>query len=96
MNTEKLIEDLRQLFFYQEPFDHMQIEVSFFEETGNIRIVATTQYSQIKLRYSMLETLQKISKFTDRPEVDVNEYAVTGCETCDFGSEYGYTFLARN
>lgn len=35
--------------------------------------------------------LKEISELFGTDKIDVDDYAISGCETCDYGSDYGHT-----
>lgn len=41
-------------------------------------------------------TLMALSKLFDTEEIDVDNYADSGCETCDYGSDYGHEIQIYN
>lgn len=43
-----------------------------------------------------LRHLAAIGKLFGTDDVTVNGYSVSGCETCDYGSDYGNTINVRN
>jgi hypothetical protein len=40
-------------------------------------------------------TLKKLSELFGTDNVDVDNYGQGGCETCDYGSDYGHTIQIR-
>ncbi len=42
-----------------------------------------------------LRHMDALGKLFGTEDVTVNGYSVEGCETCDFGSDYGYTINIR-
>jgi hypothetical protein len=43
-----------------------------------------------------LKVMQELSKFFDTTNInDDDEFSEQGCETCDYGSKYGYTLSIR-
>lgn len=62
---------------------------------GSLTIEVDSMYSRPIMRGTLLETLQGIAQITGLPEVDEGDsICCGGCETCDYGSHYGYTFHA--
>jgi hypothetical protein len=43
-----------------------------------------------------IESLLAIGEAFGTKSVDVNNYAHGGCDTCDYGSDYGHTIQVRN
>jgi hypothetical protein len=43
-----------------------------------------------------LDTLMKVGTLFGTMEVDVDNYAYCGCDTCDYGSDYGHTLTITN
>lgn len=41
-------------------------------------------------------TLMELSEYFGTQEIDVDKYSVGGCESCDFGSDYGHEITIRN
>ncbi len=39
-----------------------------------------------------LDTLMRLADIFGTRKIDVDNYSAQGCETCDYGSAYGYTF----
>jgi hypothetical protein len=62
---------------------------------GSIIITVYDEYARPVMRHSLLDTLQAISRITGKPEVNEgDDIDQRGCETCDYGSRYGFTFHA--
>jgi len=62
---------------------------------GSLSIEVSQEYGRLGMKGTLLDTLQAISKITGLPEVDEGESIIIGgCETCDYGSRYGYSFRA--
>lgn len=43
-----------------------------------------------------LRTLMKLSDLFGTDEIDVDNFAEGGCESCDYGSNYGHTIQIKN
>jgi hypothetical protein len=42
------------------------------------------------------KTLSVLSRIVGTEEIDIDDYANSGCESCDFGSDYGHTIQILN
>lgn len=42
-----------------------------------------------------IAALKRLSELFNTDNIDVNNYAMGGCDTCDWGSEYGHTIQVR-
>jgi hypothetical protein len=61
---------------------------------NSIEIKVTSMYSNpINCNYDLLKGLMDLFKTTT---IDVDDYDVHGCDSCDWGSAYGHTFQIRN
>lgn len=95
-STCKMIEDLTKLFFQEEYYLHDAVfEISKplsdykfrdkYPKYYNIKI--GKMYSSPVINFSVLK---KLSEMFGTEEIDVDDYAYKGCDTCDHGSEYGH------
>lgn len=89
MTNSELIAAVRGLL-NTTPYDHPKVEVEKWE--GGMSISITAMYDPVRFTLSLQEVLEELSKLTGFPEIDVEGIAVSGCETCDYGSEYGHQF----
>lgn len=54
----------------------------------NIELRIAAEYRAPKLRF---EDINRLAEFFDTMNVETNsEFGSSGCDTCDYGSEYGY------
>lgn len=42
-----------------------------------------------------LDKLIKLSELFGTTNIDVDDYSISGCETCDWGSDYGHTIQVK-
>ena len=61
-----------------------------------IKITVEKMYYKPDVRVGTLELLQGISEATGMKDVNTEEICEPGCETCDYGSSYGYEFYCFN
>lgn len=55
------------------------------------------QYSNMYERPTLgLKKLMQLSKLFGTEEIDVDDFSCGGCETCDYGSDYGHTIQVYN
>lgn len=71
------------------PSEHLKI-VRRKNEHHNYyyEIVYGNMYSSPQLSFAKLV---KLSELFGTQKIDVDDYAVAGCESCDFGSDYGHS-----
>lgn len=72
-----------------------EAEISDYQVSDTeVKFEYTQMYVSPKLNFNLLK---KISEFFGTEDIDVdNDIAITGCETCDYNSEYGHTVYVRN
>lgn len=79
-------EELLKLF---NDCDHIEID----RDDNDFRITIGSMYNPPKLNFS---TLTSLSRLFGTEEIDVNEYSQGGCDSCDWGSDYGHTIDVLN
>lgn len=74
-------------------------DVSVREDGEYIHIIVSNMYEppRFKTPLSFIEGMMEIAKLCGKTELTIDyEISHSGCETCDYGSEYGYEFKAWN
>ena len=104
MNEPKTMEELDEalsdiLLRAPDPSDYWgsdkEVVVSHYSDhrgTG-FEIKYGAMYGRPELN---LPTLMKLVELFGTEKIDVNDYAIGGCETCDYGSDYGHTITVLN
>lgn len=73
---------------YDKP-EHIDVKLVKVGNEKGIDINISRQYSHPKLTFAVLK---KISELFDTERIDTyDEWSRSGCDTCDYGSSYGYT-----
>ena len=73
---------------YEKP-EHIDVKLVKVDGEEGIDINISRQYSHPKLTFSVLK---KISDLFETERIDTyDEWSSPGCDTCDYGSSYGYT-----
>lgn len=85
---KKELEDLLYEIFCG--YDHLEI-INLNDELISFEI--GDMYSAPDLNYNHLKQL---ADFYGTTKIDVNGYANSGCETCDYGSNYGHHIEIKN
>jgi hypothetical protein len=67
---------------------HLKIE----KITDGYEITFGQQYAPPGLNF---DQLMKISELFGTTKIDVDNYSQMGCETCDYGSNYGHTIQVK-
>lgn len=81
--------------------DHLEIIKGILLESGENRhtdVVISKLMDGFEIDYSRMysapglsfEKLKKLSEYFGTEKIDVDDYGQSGCETCDWGSEYGH------
>lgn len=60
---------------------------------GGFEIEYGAEYMAPELNF---EILMGLSEMFGTKEIDVDDYSISGCETCDWGSDYGHTIQIYN
>ena len=58
-------------------------------KSDRVEVTVSASYEAPTCGFSQMK---KIAEFFDVENIDINDsFAYKGCDTCDFGSEYGFT-----
>ena len=64
---------------------------------SEVKVYAMYESPELKDDMSLLIAMQKIAETLGFKDMDVpHKHSQLGCETCDYWSEYGWTFIAWN
>jgi len=94
-NTEleqKLCEILLQEV-YKLRRAHLEVKPLSRNDKTGLEITYGKMYESPELSFSILKQL---SELFGTNEIDVDDYSYGGCETCDYGSDYGHTIQVYN
>lgn len=84
--TDKEIEN-KLLELFESDWDTPEFAIS--RDSGRVDIVCSREYSAPKLTF---KHLNELARFFDTMNIETDsEFVKGGCETCDFGSSYGFT-----
>lgn len=68
--------------------DWREIDVNVRRSGGRVDLSIAQMYERPKLRF---EDINKLAEFFDTLNIETgSEFGSGGCETCDWGSEYGF------
>jgi hypothetical protein len=76
--------------------DHASFEIKFDQRKKgevSLHIVYGAMYDRPTLGFAQLKAL---SELFGTDEIDVDDYSYGGCESCDYGSDYGHTIQIYN
>lgn len=85
-------------FYYDEEhtrkrFNPPDISVEINEDRPLVQITLSQMYSSPQLN---LKVLRQLADFFETDNINDDErFADEGCETCDYGSSYGFTLSVR-
>jgi len=92
MNTTELTEQITNLFKCVET-----VEVAVRDNKVYITVADMYDPPQFIAPHSFLTGMMEIAKLCGKTELTIDgTISKGGCETCDFGSSYGYEFIAWN
>ncbi len=83
---DKLKEILLPNDYYSDPY----IQVTEIKNGFELKVGA--QYHSPEINF---KTLFQLSELFGTQDIDVDDYANSGCESCDWGSDYGHTIQIR-
>lgn len=72
--------------YFESLFPDADISVSKIENGLVVRV--SQMYEFVNLTFAILK---QISEHYGTDEIDVDDYARSGCDTCDYGSSYTHT-----
>ena len=85
------LESAAKAIFPDNDLRDLSISISSGADYINLRV--SQMYEFVPFSYSILK---KIEAATGCEDIDVDQYANGGCETCDYGSSYEVTFTLKN
>jgi len=89
--VESFVLDLFRPLFIEKSYKSGEgIEIEVEKTPKGFNITASDMYeSPIN---ADLDTLMKLADIFGTRKIDVDDYSQRGCESCDYGSAYGFTF----
>lgn len=90
----KTIEQLNKLFKHEYDWSKIDIEISGSKERFLINATSMYEYGGPDINVEFLLELCDIFG-TKKVDVDKDSISSNGCETCDYGSAYGHTFIIK-
>lgn len=69
------------------------LEFSYDKPTDSINIRIGNMYTSPNLSF---DKLLQLSKLFGTTKIDVDDYAHSGCDSCDYGSDYGHEIRISN
>lgn len=87
------LEELKVALPINPKYDWQKCHLSIGEINGGYEITYGQMYESPGLNFTHLK---KLSELFGTDNIDVDNYGYGGCETCDFGSDYGHTIQIRN
>jgi hypothetical protein len=89
--TEKeIVEFAEQL--WEKPFSNFEVEVVERNKNG-VKMRVSSQYNPPDLAF---EQLMRLADFFGTKAInDDDRFGIEGCETCDYGSSYGFTLTIK-
>lgn len=96
-----LLEVLKAVFegsYMKDPIEHAKNlcnlrlrvnKISHWKHGEGFEIIISQMYDYVDFSFS---TLKKLSELFGTDKIDVNNWSLGGCETCDFGSSYKVEF----
>lgn len=87
-----LKDTLVNLLLDTKDYNYSHIRVDKLGES-DIEITYGQMYESPELNFS---TLKELSEVFGTDKIDVDHYAEGGCESCDYGSDYGHTIQIYN
>jgi len=73
--------------------EYADFEIELKKDDKTIELKIKQMYEHISLEFKDLLFLSDLFKTTD---ISTSTYSYDGCETCDYGSEYGTNFVIKN
>lgn len=92
MNKKKIEKFFEKLIDHESVINRSQITIRDINhrKPNSIEVSVRKMYeSPIVVNFALLK---KISEFFGTDSIDVDDYSMGGCETCDYGSSYGHDF----
>ena len=88
--TEKEIKDKVE-FLWGDSYRCVEIEINI--KPSSVDITLSCMYESPGLTFAQLKAL---SEFFETENLnDIDNFAYGGCETCDYGSKYGFTLTIK-
>lgn len=89
LGVKKIWDDVREAqgYDYNVP-DSIDVEIM---DNGRVLITMSSMYEAPSLSYYQLKGLAEF--FETEHIMDFDKFSYTGCETCDYGSSYGFTLM---
>lgn len=87
-----LVSDLYDLLF-EGIYDFYDKNLEIHKLDNGFEIEYGCEYTSPKLDF---DKLVKLSTLFGTTEIDVDDYNYSGCESCDYGSEYGHKIQVLN
>jgi hypothetical protein len=85
--------DLWDILLQEKYYAHLDIEPLSRNDKTGLEITYGRMYESPELSFSILKQL---SELFGTDEIDVDDYSYSGCESCDYGSDYGHTIQVYN
>jgi len=86
---EEIVQFIKEIYKEDVPD-----EITVSKEKDHVEITIADMYSSPELSFS---TLLKISEFFGTQNInDDDRFSEFGCDTCDYGSSYGFTLTVRD
>lgn len=90
MNSIELVEAIKEILPAGGSYDHSVLKI--YKIDDGIELSYGKMYEPPELNFT---TLKKLSELFGTDNVDVDNYSQGGCESCDWGSNYGHTIQIR-
>ena len=91
MEPEELAEVLNKLLVGDEGTAETLRLKQYSDRRGNgFQITYGAMYDRPELNF---DVLMKLSELFGTNKIDVDQYGIGGCETCDYGSDYGHEIV---
>ena len=81
---------LRAIFEEACEFPHREVNIKVVETPGGTEVRVWTMYDAIPINFHIM---MKLAEVFETKDFDVDGWSCAGCETCDWGSEYGHEFF---
>ena len=85
--TKKIEDKVQEVWSEYPGFDEMKVEIA--EDGSYVDITLSKMYSSPTCTFGQMAQLSQFFRTTSIGQV--NDWQREGCETCDYGSDYGFT-----
>lgn len=92
-DTEKLAQNIKDILNLDTGSNYRDAKCRINVIGNEILITYGQMYESPTLNFA---SLIKLSELFGTQEIDVDDYAHSGCDTCDYGSDYGHEISIKN